>query len=196
MAQAVFCVCPPGAAVWTGRVFRSIFNGCIPVLVFAENAQPFEGSGLNWDSFSVEFPIQIAVNDTRQMSMRLQDLLQQPPLIQRLQHGLAAVQSGLSDWDRSSEEGVQSTIVKALQDKAHGFLLFRNHRHRCNMHRTVQAFSEYAAHANQRLLRFRAAHPVARAMDVFPEVLGNVLAPIVPALPEEYMVPYVGSYRH
>ena len=87
------------------------------------------GQRAHWDSFSVEFPIQIAVNDTRQMSMRLQDLLQQPALIQRLQHGLAAVQSGLSDWDRSSEEGVQSTIVKALQDKAHGFLLFRNHRH-------------------------------------------------------------------
>ena len=128
MTNAIFCVCPPGWAAWTGRVYRAIFNGCIPVFVFSEAAQPYESAGLNWDSFSVEFPLEVALNDTQQMSARLRDLLLQPPLIQRLQHGLAAVQRGLSDWDRKADDGVQATIVKLLADRAHGVVLFKHHR--------------------------------------------------------------------
>ena len=192
MTNAIFCVCPPGWAAWTGRVYRAIFNGCIPVFVFSEAAQPYESAGLNWDSFSVEFPLDVALNDTQQMSARLRDLLLQPPLIQRLQHGLAAVQRGLSDWDRKADDGVQATIVKLLADRAHGVVLFKHHRHRCDMHRAVEAFRERTQQANVRLRRFREAYPVATAKSLFLDVLGDVLTPAASVRPEDYMA----SYQH
>ena len=45
MRDSIFCLAPPGYALWTYRFFEAISSGCIPVL-FDERTQrlPFEGS--------------------------------------------------------------------------------------------------------------------------------------------------------
>jgi glycosyltransferase involved in cell wall biosynthesis len=42
MLSSTFCLCPPGWASWTPRIFEAMLAGCIPVVVTDHNALPFE----------------------------------------------------------------------------------------------------------------------------------------------------------
>ena len=50
-----FCLCPPGWATWTPRVFESLLLGCIPAVVADHNVLPFQRS-LDYQSFAVFIP--------------------------------------------------------------------------------------------------------------------------------------------
>eukprot|EP00940_MAST-03C_sp_MAST-3C-sp2_P001660 g1660.t1 len=78
MATSTFCLCPPGWASWTPRVFEAIILSCIPVIVSDANKLPFE-TRTNYSDIAVFVPekdagrvkeILKAIPQTRIESMR------------------------------------------------------------------------------------------------------------------------------
>ena len=58
MLNSVFCLCPPGWATWSPRIFEALMLGCIPVIIgsptqFKSMFMPFEDAGVDWTSFAL-----------------------------------------------------------------------------------------------------------------------------------------------
>ena len=47
-----FCLCPPGWATWTPRLYEALLLGCVPVVVADDNALPYSRT-LDYSKFSV-----------------------------------------------------------------------------------------------------------------------------------------------
>ena len=47
-----FCLCPPGWATWTPRLYEALLLGCVPVVVADDNALPYART-LDYSKFSV-----------------------------------------------------------------------------------------------------------------------------------------------
>ena len=78
--RSIYCLCPPGWATWTPRLYESLLLGCIPAVVADGNVLPFSRI-LNYN----EFAVHVAEKD----ASRLKEVLpQDPDVIQRLQAGV------------------------------------------------------------------------------------------------------------
>ena len=54
MRNSTFCLCPPGFAPWSPRMYEAAAAGCIPVILTDHVKLPFDGTTLNWKEFSVK----------------------------------------------------------------------------------------------------------------------------------------------
>eukprot|EP00941_MAST-03F_sp_MAST-3F-sp1_P005539 g5539.t1 len=119
MLLSKFCLCPPGWASWTPRVFESILLGCIPVVVSDYNVLPFE-SFINYKDFSVFIP--------EKNANRLKEILLAIPeeQIKKMQKKMKEISPmfkysyiGTSSRINGTElPGAFSYIMKELQEKA------------------------------------------------------------------------------
>jgi hypothetical protein len=58
LANSRFCLCPPGWAAWSPRLYHAIASGCVPVLFDSPNFTmplPFEDV-VDWDAMVVHIP--------------------------------------------------------------------------------------------------------------------------------------------
>jgi Exostosin family len=53
--DAIFCLCPPGWALWTPRPVQALMLGCIPVILGDSLALPFANL-FDWSTFSIKLP--------------------------------------------------------------------------------------------------------------------------------------------
>ena len=60
--NSIFCLAPQGLASFTGRTIAIIMSGCIPVTFFSSTECPFEGVGLDWTRFSVNFDLDMGAD--------------------------------------------------------------------------------------------------------------------------------------
>ena len=54
MRNSTFCLCPPGFAPWSPRMYEAAAAGCIPVILTDHVKLPYDGTSLNWKEFSVK----------------------------------------------------------------------------------------------------------------------------------------------
>ncbi len=78
-----FCLCPPGWATWTPRLFEALLLGCIPAVVADHNLLPFSRT-IDYTLFAVHIPEDNA-NDLEYF------LPQSTARVQELQEGVSAV---------------------------------------------------------------------------------------------------------
>ena len=114
MQRSIFCFCPPGLAQHTGRFYRSIFHGCVPVTFFTDVDLPFSRiSGVDYSSFVVNLDIHRAPAHMPLIVALLEDYLASPVKLESLQASLAAAQH-MFNWDRTDPSGVQATVFNEL----------------------------------------------------------------------------------
>eukprot|EP00742_Colponemidia_sp_Colp-10_P010042 GILJ01011000.1.p1 GENE.GILJ01011000.1~~GILJ01011000.1.p1 ORF type:complete len:572 (+),score=71.29 GILJ01011000.1:72-1787(+) len=53
LRESVFCLCPPGFALWSPRPFESLAAGCIPVLIGNHLVLPFDDL-IDWSKLSIK----------------------------------------------------------------------------------------------------------------------------------------------
>ncbi len=82
VASASFCLCPPGWAPWSPRLYAAVAGNCVPVMFPQKNyfmALPF-GRVVDWDSFLIQIPegqvnktyeILFGISDAQLLQMRL-----------------------------------------------------------------------------------------------------------------------------
>lgn len=110
MRHSVFCVCPPGIAQHTLRVWRAIIFGCIPVTLFSANDRPFEAfANLDYTKFSVN----VHSAEWHVLQPIIRGLLARPERIAAMQLELAKVQSQFL-WDSSNFEGAFTAVYNEL----------------------------------------------------------------------------------
>lgn len=110
MRRALFCVCPPGIAQHTLRVFRSIISGCIPVTFFKGNDMPFQSFlGVEYPRFSVN----INPDEAHLLPIILKGLLAEHQVIVRMQRSLQKVQK-LVIFDYENGQGVYAAVLQEL----------------------------------------------------------------------------------
>lgn len=110
MKHSIFCVCPPGIAQQTLRVWRAIISGCIPVTLFIAHDNPYERlSNLDYSTFSVN----INPHEWHLLRPTLVGLLARPDRISALQAGLGEVQAKFL-WDRESYDGAFKAVLEEL----------------------------------------------------------------------------------
>ena len=109
MTHSIFCVCPPGIAQHTLRVWRSIIFGCIPVTLFTANDAPYTFSGLNYSKFSIN----IDPAEWHLLQPILRGLLARPDRVTAMQSELAKVQSKFV-WDSYSFSGAFGAVLSEL----------------------------------------------------------------------------------
>lgn len=111
MQNSKFCVCPPGIAQHTLRVFRSIVFGCIPITFFQANDSPYERFlGLNYSAFSINF----LPSEAHLLQQAIQTILEDPIRVPQLQRNLQDVQK-LFVWDFHTEQGVHAAVLQELK---------------------------------------------------------------------------------
>ena len=116
MKHSIFCVCPPGIAQQTLRVWRSIMSGCIPVTFFQGHDNPFPSS-VNYEDFSIN----INPDEHHLLHKVLAGLLSNPQKIQDMQHELSLIQQGFV-WDKKNKKGVYDMIYAELANHPARFL--------------------------------------------------------------------------
>lgn len=110
MKHSKFCVCPPGIAQQTLRVWRAIMFGCIPITLFHANDAPYQRfSHLDYSTFSLN----INPNEWHLLQVVVRGLLARPDRIAQLQEGLAEVQS-MFLWDSSVHDGAFKAVLHEL----------------------------------------------------------------------------------
>ena len=110
MRHSVFCVCPPGIAQHTLRVWRAIIFGCIPVTLFSANDVPYQ-QFLNLD-YS-KFTVNINPSEWYLLQPILRGLLARPDRIACLQTELAKAQA-MFLWDSVSFQGAFKAVLDEL----------------------------------------------------------------------------------
>ena len=111
MRQSVFCVCPPGIAQQTLRMWRSIMSGCIPVTFFKAHDQPYEiNSNLDYKQFSVN----INPQEHHLLAPILKGILNNPAKLAQMQLELSKVQQ-MFIWDKQQKKGVFDMIFAELK---------------------------------------------------------------------------------
>lgn len=110
MRRSVFCVCPPGIAQQTLRMWRSIMSGCIPVTFFKAHDQPYERN-LNLDY--TKFSININPQEDHLLAPILTGILNNPAKLRQMQAELTKVQQ-MFIWDKVQKKGVFDMILSEL----------------------------------------------------------------------------------
>ena len=80
---STYCLCPPGWATWTPRLYEALLLGCVPAIIADDNVLPFSRT-LDYTRFAVHVPENKA-NDLIEL------LPQSASRIQELQEGVAQV---------------------------------------------------------------------------------------------------------
>ena len=110
MQHSVFCVCPPGIAQHTLRIWRAIIFGCIPVTLFTANDVPYQHyTHLDYSKFTVN----INPSEWYLLQPVINGLLNRPERIAELQSELARVQS-MFLWDSTSFDGAHKAVLNEL----------------------------------------------------------------------------------
>ena len=137
MRHAILCVCPPGRAQHTGRFYRAILHGCIPVTFYDDVDLPFARLlGVDYSSFLINFDPSGAARHMHSVAQLLQSYLSDPELIQTKQRSLAAVQH-MFNWDRLDPVGVQASFLRDLSMVAKS-VTRRHSRRSCNVDSIVE----------------------------------------------------------
>jgi hypothetical protein len=110
MRHSIFCVCPPGIAQHTMRVWRSIIFGCIPVTFFDSHDAPYQHF-LNYAY--PRFSVNVNPWELHLLRPTLVGLLARPAQIRSMQAELGKVQRSYV-WDKKNEEGVFAAIYQEL----------------------------------------------------------------------------------
>ena len=111
MRRSIFCVCPPGIAQQTLRVWRSLMSGCIPVTFFSAHDNPYERfSHLDYSKFSIN----VNPSETHLLRPMLTGLLDNPSKIVEMQSEVRRVQRYFI-WDIKKNAGVFDMILTELQ---------------------------------------------------------------------------------
>jgi len=113
MKHSIFCLAPPGHTQDSSRLYRAIFNGCIPVTFFSNVDPPYLQQGVRWDEFSIN----IGLPNLHNTDLILRSVLGDWEQVEALQRGVTAVQQKFN-WDRASIEGVQAQVVRKMQSIA------------------------------------------------------------------------------
>lgn len=109
MTHSIFCVCPPGIAQHTLRVWRSIMFGCIPITFFNANDNPYTFSRLDYSKFSIN----IDPTEWYLLQPIIKGLLARPERIALMQEELAKIQTRFV-WDSENFSGAFQAVFEEL----------------------------------------------------------------------------------
>lgn len=116
MSNSLFCLAPLGFAVWSPRIYESVINGCIPVIIGNGIRLPFDWE-MDWRDFSVKIP------EWRIKKGQLRQILASIPhdRITMKQQALAKVRASVAyigNGDPTSQTAF-GYLMRELRAKAH-----------------------------------------------------------------------------
>ena len=176
--SSVFCLAPQGQASFTGRMSAIIMSGCIPVTFFSSTECPFEGVGLDWTRFSVNFDLELAQNRQEEAFAKLLSIYEDPARLHSLQDALASVQR-FFNWDREAKDGVQASVVGILKDIAERAPAFHREQRTCQVESELAAMAERVETANRAFDEIAAVEKKIPADQLWARVLPDFHVPLV-----------------
>lgn len=118
MLMSTFCLCLPGFAPWTARLYEAVLFGCIPVVVESQAAElpfarsPFNADGILW----VEDILVVVGHDD--VDTRLEDMLKELSTeeIERRQRNMLSVRDKLW-YSHGWSDGALAEIMSQLRTR-------------------------------------------------------------------------------
>lgn len=110
--NSIFCICPPGVSQWSGRQWRAIVAGCIPVTFFRQHTNPLEEE-LDYSKFTIN----IDPDNVQSLKDRIEEVFNTPGRLEEMQNALAAVQEIFS-WNEGLQDGFRVQLLKLLSKRA------------------------------------------------------------------------------
>lgn len=119
MKHSVFCVCPPGIAQQTLRMYRAIIFGCIPITLFNSNDSPYQQiTNLDYSKFSIN----VNPSEVHLLQPIVRGLFARPEKIRQMQAELVKVQA-MFLWDATNYEGAFPAILQELASHPAQYIL-------------------------------------------------------------------------